>query len=547
MKGKQNFVFKPEDGDYVVSLKDKKWWWLWLLLLLLPLLLLIPFKKDVTVKTVDAISKTTIPQTDVFFEYVDYQMINFKTMKFFTHDTISLFEVSDTAGMAYYKDIHYTLYSLLLFANKKAEISGTNDCFFGDSLPKFHKLKKGKVFELFMSTRVYNYDFKVVNFENEQPIAGAKVVAIVDVNGEKRTFEGITEPDGTVFFENYPYCGFSVVIGSAYGYYNDTIQTDSRYIYGDLDSNRTLRLRPEKKLIDFFVKDLNTKHVLAGATGNLIIDGQTTQTVQTNINGYGAFAEEVHVLKDFTIQAQKPYYADTTKSDKVDHWVGLPDSAKTLFLRPLTKTLQFRNTDGSHGLPGVKNIIYVNGQPQGQPVYSNSDGYFSVSGVKPSDKISIVASKAGYNTNDFTVKNDLMEDLMNGPQSGRDIPLTKREQPTPPPPPPPPPPPNNDDDPPPPNVKPCEAPQESGGQGVTINTHSIGNSGKFTIYWDMYNVPDQLIVYCGTGKNKKQIFTTKGPVSNGGSAELRCSSGYITVKLIGPEEGTQWKYSMKCN
>ncbi len=547
MKGKQNFIFKPNDGDYVVELKKKKAWWWWLLLLLLPLLLLIPFKKDVFIKTVDVVSKSAIPETDVVFEYVDYQLINFKTMKFLTHDTVSLSKVSDKEGVASYEDIRYTLYSLLIFANKKAEISGTNDCFYGDSLYKFHKLKTNKVFELYMTTRVYNYNFKVENFENGQPITGAKVVAVVEINGEKRTLEGITEPDGTVYFENYPYCGYSVVIGSAYGYYNDTIATDSKYLYGDLDSNRTLRLRPEKKLIDFFVRDIKTNQLLANATGNLIIDGETTQTVKTNINGYGAFAEEVHIIKDFTILAQKTFYADTSKSSKVDNWVTSPDSSKTLYLRPLTETVKFRNTDGTRGLPGVKNIIYVNGTPVGQPIYSNSDGYFSVVGVKPSDKITIIASKGGYNTNDFTIKNDLLEDLMNGSQAKRDIPLTKREQPTPPPPPPPPPPTPPNNDPPPPNVKPCEAPQESGGHGVSINVHSIGNSEKFTIRWDMYNVPDQLIVYCGTGKNKKQIFTTKGPVSNGGSAELRCSSGYITVKIIGPEEGTQWKYEMKCN
>ena len=71
MKGKQKFIFKPEDGDYVVALKKKNWRWLLLLLLLLPLLLLIPFKKNITVYTLDANSQTKIPMTDVYFKYVD--------------------------------------------------------------------------------------------------------------------------------------------------------------------------------------------------------------------------------------------------------------------------------------------------------------------------------------------------------------------------------------------------------------------------------------------------------------------------------------------
>lgn len=545
MKGKQNFIFNPEDKDYVVSLKKKNWWWLLLLLLLLPLLLLIQCKKDVPIKTVDINTSSTIPMTDVVFKYVDYQMFNFKTKKFFTHDTISLTDVSDTTGMAKFSEIKYTLYSRLFFASKKAEISGRNDCFFGDSLYKFHKLKNGEIFNLGMTYGKYNYNFKVVNIENGQPIPGAKVVASAELNGKTYTWEAIAEPDGTVYFENFPYCGTSIIIGSAYGYFNDTIQGNSEYLYGDLDTLRTLRLRPEKKMISFYARDLNSKQLLANATGNLIIDGNTTQTVLTNVNGYGEFSEEVHIIKDFTILAQKSYYADTSKSDRVDHWIGLSDSAKTLFLRPLTKTIQFRDTDGSRGLGGVKNIIYVNGQPQATPVYSNADGYFTVSGVKPSDKISITASKSGYETNNFTIKNDEMKKLLDGPQSGRDIPLRKKEQPTPPPVNPPTPPPTPPT--PPPNVKPCEAPQEAGGQGVTINAHSLGNSKQFTITWDMYSVPDQLIVYCGTGNTKKQIFTTRGAVSNGGTASLYCASGYITIKIIGQEDGTQWKYSMKCN
>ncbi len=544
MKGKQNFIFKPEEGEYVVALKKKSWWWLLLLLLLLPLLLLIPFKKDLTVKTVDAKNKSSIPLTDVHLKYVDYQMFNFKTKKFFTHDTITLYDESDDSALASFEDVGYTLYSRLLFASKKAEIIGTNDCFFGDSLYNFHKLKNGSVFELLMSTRVYNYDFKVVNFENGQPIAGAKVVGTAELNGKTYTWEGITEPDGTVFFENFPYCGQFEVVGSAYGYLNDTLRGDARFLWGDIDTVRTLRLRPEKKMIDFFVRDLRNNQLLADATGSLIINGNVVQTTKTNINGYGEFPEEVHILEDITIKAEKPFYNDTTKSDRVDKWVARSDSAKTLYLRPNLKDLQFRNTDGTHGLPGVKNIVYVNGQARPQPVYSNADGYFVVTGVKPTDKISIVATKAGYTKNDYSVKNKVMQDLLNGPQSGRDIPLKKEQQPTPPPPNPQPQP---NPEPPPPNVIPCEAPQESGGQGVTINVHSIGNSGKFTINWDMYSVADQIIVYCGSGNSKKQIYSTQGPVSGIGQAELRCASGYITVKIIGPQEGTQWKYSMKCN
>ncbi len=552
MKGKNNFIFNPQDDAYTVSLKKNNLWWLLLLLLLLPLLLLIPFKKNITVETVDADNNLPVAKSDVNLIFVDYQLFNFQTKKFFTHDTIELYEQADTTGKAYFKDVKYTLYSRLLFAGKKAEISGQNDCYYGDSLYRFHKLKSNKIFRLAMTDRVYNYEFTVVNRENLQPIPDADVHIVAKHNEKTLTWDKKSAPDGTVYIENFPYCGEFTINTEAYGYLPDTLSGVCQYLYGD-DSLRRIKLTPEKKMIQFFVKDLNTKDPLPYSTAHLIIDGDTVQTVVTNINGYatapgeGEFSD-VHILQDFTIHTEKPFYHDTTKSDNVAHWITLPDSSRTLYMRPEMQDIRFRDTDGSRGLAGVKNIIYVNGQPRPQPVYSDANGYFSVTGVSPTDKISIVASKPGYETNNYTIKNRQLQELVNGPQSKRDIPLRKHQQPTPPPPNPQPQPnPTPNPTPPPPNVQPCEAPQESGGQGVTTKVHSIGNSHRFTITWDMYNVPDELIVYCGTGSNKKKIFSTNGPVSGGGRASLYCAENYITIKIIGQQEGTQWKYQMKCN
>lgn len=556
MKGKQNFIFKPDDSEYVVALKKHNWWWLLLLLLLLPLLLLIPFKKDVLVKTVDS-QGTIIPMTNVEFKYTDYQMFNFKTKRFFTHDSIVLNDVSDTTkAIAEFTDVRYTLYSRLLFSGKKAEISGANDCFGGDSLYRFHRLKNGKVFNLVMGTRTYDYIFTVIDKENGQPIPGATVVGDADVNGQTKHWSQISEPDGTVYFENFPYCGQFSIIADADGYVADTIMGSSQTLYNN-DTLRTIPLEPEKAMIQFFVYDLHTKKPLPNATAHLIIDGDTVQTVVTNVNGVGQLPgegefQQVSVNKNFTIHAQKAFYYDTTRSDNVAHWVTLPDTARILYLRPATQTLEFRDVDAitRQGVGGVKNIIYVNGAPQPQPVYSNANGYFSVSGVKPTDVISIVASKSGYETNNYTIKDKKMQDLIDGTDEDREIPLTKKTPPPPPPPPPTPPNPSPNPTPPPPpppGVLPCESPQESGGQGVTVREHSIGTSHDFIIHWNMYNVPDQLIVYCGTGPSKKQIFSTRGAVSGRGTANLHCSGNYITIKIIGQQDGTQWEYDMDCN
>ena len=546
MKGKANFIFTPENETYTVKLKKTNLWWL--LLLLLPFLLLIPFKKDITVKTIEASSKTPVQDVDIKINYVDYQVIRFNKFGFFTHDTLQLYGVTDSTGTVIFKDVRYTLYSSLFFGGKKAEISGSQNCFYGDSLYKFHKLKSNPPFELLLYPRVYDYYFDAIDIVNSQPVPGATVKAIVKQNGKVKVFEGKTMPDGKVFFENFPYCGEYKIFAEHPFYDSDTISGDSKYLYGN-DTLHKIPMRPKTTSLNFFARDLKTKEPLPNTTGYLIINGDTVATTITNTNGFSSPAEgeftNVPVTADFTILASHNYYYDTTKSDNVQHWQGLSDSGKTLYLRPGSFSLKFKDTDGHRGLAGVRNDIYVNGKKLPHPIFSNANGYFTVSGIKPDDKISIIASKPGYETNDYTVKNIKAADLQKADQNRRTIPLRKKQQPTPPPPPPPNP---NPQPGPPPNthVFPCEAPQESGGQGITTKVHSIGNSKRFTITWDMYNVPDQLIVYCGTGSAKKQIFSTRGAVSGRGRATLYCKQNYITVKIIGQQSGTQWEYQMQC-
>ena len=544
MKTKNSFTHSEETSEYVIKLKKRNYWWLLLfLLLLLPLLLLIKLNKDVHFKTVEMESKTTLAETDVNFKYVDKQLFNFKSKKFFSVDTISLEGVTDETGVKIFEHVGYTVYSRLFCGRERAFVTATNDCFMGDSLmPFFHKLKNKKEEILNLANRTYSYEFQVVDIDDQQPIPDADIVATAE-NGQ--TWNVKTDPSGRATLENFPYCGKATVIGSAYGYENDTIQGDARYFYGNIDTNRTLQLIPVKKMVKFIVKDLVTKQPISNATAELIIDGNTVQTIKTNINGYGTVVgegafDDIHILKEITIKASKAFYNDTSKTAVVDKFIQLDEEERTFYLRPTLTDIQFRNTDGKNGLSGVKNIITINGKPRSQPEFSNGSGYFMVSGVKGSDVVSITATKSNYKKNNYTIRARPFSSLTSSDKK-REIPLTKK---TPPPPPPPPPPPGNDD-PPPPNVVPCESPQESGGEGVTTRVHSVGNAKNFGITWDMYSVPDRLTVYCGHGSNKKVLYDTKKPVSGSGTANLRCQSNYITVRIIG-SDNTQWKYSMQC-
>ena len=73
-------------------------------------------------------------------------------------------------------------------------------------------------------------------------------------------------------------------------------------------------------------------------------------------------------------------------------------------------------------MSGVKNQVYINGSLK-TTEYSNNQGQFTVVGVMPSDKISITATKYGYNSNSTKVKNAVASSLTT--QDSRTIPLTK--------------------------------------------------------------------------------------------------------------------------
>lgn len=551
MKGKEKFTYSDEKPEYVVHLKKKNYWWLLLfLLLLLPLLLLIKMKKDVYIKTIDAFAGNTLSDSYVEFEYFNREAFNFKTKKFFSTDTVTLRGSTDSSGIIMFENVTYTLYSKLFFAKDLANILATNDCYMGDSImPYFHKIKHRKEELAELANRSYNHDFLVLDIDDEQPIPNADVVGESSSMEGSKSYSGISDPAGIAILYEFPYCGEYEVVGSCYGYENDTLLGDARFLYGDLDSNRTLYLTPIKKMVKFIVKDLETNEPVPGATAYLVIDGDTIQTVTTNINGFASVVgegvfEDVHIIEEITIIADKAFYNDTSVTTIVDDFIQLDEQDRVLYIRPTLQDVEFRDTDGSSGLSGVKNIVTINGVQRSTPEYSNSNGKFMVSGVLPTDKVSITASKNGYNTNSYTIKNKLFSSLM-ATSTSRDIPLVK-EAPEPDPPDPPEDDEEEEEEVPDVPVVPCDAPQESGGEGVTVKVHSVGDATKFIIKWDMYSIPDQLIVYCGTGSKKKQLYNTKKAVSGSGQATLKCNSNYITVKVIG-SDNTQWEYQMECN
>jgi hypothetical protein len=158
--------------------------------------------------------------------------------------------------------------------------------------------------------------------------------------------------------------------------------------------------------------------------------------MKTNTNGVGVgMFDSLRISSTLKFTASKAGYADTTLSGyTVQQFMNLDEEKRTMYLRPLTKSLVFKNVDGTGAaLSGVKNEIYKNGTLIATE-YSNNAGEFVVANILDSDKLSIAATKTGYNGNNTKVKNKTLAQL--NTQDSRTIPLTKIEQPKPTPPPP---------------------------------------------------------------------------------------------------------------
>ena len=420
--------------EYTIKIKKKKFRWWLLLLLLLPLLLLIKCEKNIVFKVVDS-QKQVVEGAIVKLKYTEH---------YITKDTpFDLEQKSDSLGLVIFPTFPYSIYSYFFHSNESLIVTAENHCYQSDSLnKKFHDIPNNAEVELILKDKNTKIDFLIVDAENNQPIPEADLKAYFDKNGKNKELKAKSKVSGEVFLSEVPYCSSAFVVASYHGYENDTIKnTTQKILSGKQKEVRILRLKPIKKMMQFFVKDLYSKKAIANAKANLIIGGKTVQTVKTNVNGYAGLPgegkfKEIRITADFTIEASKNFYNDTTYSDKVETFIQKTAEQRTIYLRPKKGSLVFRNVESGSSKPisGAKNQIYVNGKLIATE-YSNSSGEFTLSNILPDDKISIIASKSGYNKNQSKIKNRKYTELKKLNPKGRDIPLSKIPPPPPPTPP----------------------------------------------------------------------------------------------------------------
>ncbi len=491
-----------QNGDVVLTVKRKKFPW-WIFLFLLPLILLIPVKRDINIQYAQQGSDIAVAKAAATVNYPVTSTFGGKTM-------LTVKDTTDTEGKLVIADVAEPLWYKLFGGHSDSLFTSCgNGCYsLKNAGYKYRDFPPDDFKKVYLGAVASVETLKVVDADDNEPIPEADLQIIRTVDGNSTNDNTKTDVAGQFDITDMPLCGSVKVIASKEGYENDTLEASLFDISNMTDDEKTLHLKPLKGCVKVIVKNLNTKTLLADATVTLEING-AARTMKTNTNGVGVgMFDSLRISSTLKFTASKAGYADTTLSGyTVQQFMNLDEEKRTMYLRPLTKSLVFKNVDGTGAaLSGVKNEIYKNGTLIATE-YSNNAGEFVVANILDSDKLSIAATKTGYNGNNTKVKNKTLAQL--NTQDSRTIPLTKIEQPKPTPPP------NNKQD----DLK--------------------GESGDLRINLQWYCKTDldlHVIDPCGN----EIYFSKRKATCNGGTGILDLDANALIGTTSRPQENIYW-------
>lgn len=378
----KKFKFDSQQDEYEFQLKKKRNWW-WLLLLLLPLLLLIRCERDMTITVVDDDTDEPIEGAQVNLRYTAHYLL--KDWKFLPDEPVTRELVTDAEGEARFEKLPCSVYSYIFYCLSRAGVTASDPCHEPASImPLVHYTWNA---EIRLKKLLTDVTVTVVDDETSDPIPGA----VITVTTGEVTDSVITDAAGRVKLEKVPHCGIiDVLKGSAFGY-ADTLRRNLPVSLLEDPDSAYLRLRPVKERFTFFVKDVETREPIPGATAVVTLDDprsgyRGTHEYKTNVDGRGmGFYDEGFILSRLNIKASKVHYNDSTLQGDytIGEFIKLPDSLRTVWLRPMPFTTEFQCIDSlsRKPIPGVENVITVTDPAGNTETYteiSNRNGKFPV-------------------------------------------------------------------------------------------------------------------------------------------------------------------------
>lgn len=369
-----------------------------------------------------------------------------------------------------------------------------------------------------------SFTFFVQNKFTHQPIPEAKVeVVLKNKNNVVRHGPISTNVDGTGRGGyNDAFIGATLELRASKTNYKDSIYTPICTVKEFIDKPDSLRiiyLEPLPYNQTFVNADSISHEPIAGVMNHIVvksIDGNEYKYDEPS-NRQGVFTfkamEGDHIVIDSKLAPQyEPKHTEIAKFEKGD----------TIFMKPNIVNLTFRTLLESNGslLPDCD--ILITTSKSGVSIPTNSgNGEFIISGLFPYEKISIISSKSGYETNDYTICDYLVSDLIYAPDSWRDIPMVQE-------------------------VLPCD-----GGATVDPNvdgvfhqrTYNMGmQSGHTTVDISFDSAPDYITIYDGPDTTGR-VLLPKKEYTFEHTFPIHFTMGCITIVV----EGTSIrKYTVHC-
>ena len=368
-----------------------------------------------------------------------------------------------------------------------------------------------------------SFTFFVHNKYTHQPIPDAKVeIVLKDKNSVVRHGPISTNVDGTGRGAyNDAFIGATLELKASKNNYKDSIYTPIctvKEFIDKPDSLRVIYLEPLPNNQTFVNADSISHEPIAGVMNHIVVksmDGNEYKYDEPS-NRQGVFTfkamEGDHIVIDSKLDPQyEPKHTDISKFEKGD----------TIFMKSNVVNLTFRTIVENTGfiLPDCQLKIQTSKSNVTAPTNS-SNGVFTVYGLFPNEKISIISSKQGYETNDYTINEFLVSDLIYAPEDWRDIPMDIEMLPC--------------------NGGAIVSPDK---EPVHQRTYNLGmQSGHTTVDIDFDSAPDYITIYDGSNTSGP-VLLPKGKYTNKRTFSINFSKGCITVVVEG---STIRKYQVNC-
>lgn len=372
-----------------------------------------------------------------------------------------------------------------------------------------------------------SFKFRVINKNTKQAIPLASVVVMLTTNNgqTKRSPQIPTNVSGEGRGESNEAFVLSMVsIHASKDHYRDTTLVTGLTLekYRDLpEEKRVVELEPLPYEQVFQNVDSITGQPIVGVMNVYTISGNGRTAPKDSImsnNPDGKFSiwamEDDHIVIDSKLHPNyKPKHTDIPKFEK----------GEKIPMSPNYVSLTFRTIMGEKGplLPDCALQIKTSLSNVTSPTNSGN-GIFSVDNIFPFEKISIIASKQGYDVNDYTIYDYLVSDLLYAPEEWRDIPLET-------------------------DMLPCDGGiplNKSKGGDFSTRTYNMGKqSGSTTISLDFCSAADKITVYDGASTDGRIIHPTTS-YTDKHVIRVNFTQGCITVVIDGTTPA--WEYTVNC-